>query len=65
MAASEEELIAFFERERYLLQVERDEEIKRSALILSGCSARLLEVRGLALIGLGVVGINIGLGGKR
>jgi hypothetical protein len=32
---------------------------------LSSCSQKLLEKKGLALGGLGVVGINIGLGGKR
>ncbi|KAG2366357.1 hypothetical protein BDR07DRAFT_1458618, partial [Suillus spraguei] len=43
---------------------ERNPEIERSALLLTNCGPKLLEQKGLALGSLGVVGINIGLGGK-
>ncbi|KAF7982810.1 hypothetical protein HWV62_25741 [Athelia sp. TMB] len=62
--ATPEELAAFIARHRTLLARERDAEIERSALLLSNCGPRLLEQKGLALLGLGVVSVNIGLGGK-
>ncbi|KAH7925357.1 P-loop containing nucleoside triphosphate hydrolase protein [Leucogyrophana mollusca] len=62
--ASEAQLKAFIDRHRVLLAQERDAEIERSSLLLSNCGPKLLEQKGLALGGLGVVGINIGLGGK-
>ncbi|KAF7968001.1 hypothetical protein HWV62_32200 [Athelia sp. TMB] len=62
--ASPEELAAFIARHRALLARERDAEIERSALLLSNCGPRLLEQKGLALLGLGVASVNIGLGGK-
>ena len=65
MVSSEIQLKAFFERQNQLLQRERAAEIERTSLLLSSCSQKLLEKKGLALGGLGVVGINIGLGGKR
>ncbi|KAG1767833.1 AAA domain-containing protein [Suillus occidentalis] len=62
--ASEADLKAFIGRHRELLSKERNAEIERSALLLTNCGPKLLEQKGLALGSLGVVGINIGLGGK-
>ncbi|KAF8892891.1 AAA domain-containing protein [Infundibulicybe gibba] len=62
--ATHTELSAFIARQRLLLSKERDAEIERSSLLLSNCGPKLLEQKGLALGGLGVAGINIGLGGK-
>jgi DNA polymerase alpha-associated DNA helicase A len=62
--ASEADLKVFIGRHRELLSKERDAEIERSALLLTNCGPKLLEQKGLALGSLGVVGINIGLGGK-
>lgn len=62
--ASTEQLAAFINRHRELLAKERDAEIERSSLLLSNCGSKLLEQKGLALAGLGIVGINVGLGGK-
>jgi DNA polymerase alpha-associated DNA helicase A len=58
-------LDAFLSRHGYLLQLERDAEEEQTRLLNSNCSPKLLEQRGLALNGLGVSGISIGLGGKR
>ncbi|KAF8336585.1 P-loop containing nucleoside triphosphate hydrolase protein [Cantharellus anzutake] len=57
-------LKAFFDRQKELLEKERKAEVDRNALLVSACSPKLLESRGLALTGLGVVEISIGLGGK-
>ncbi|OAX43735.1 P-loop containing nucleoside triphosphate hydrolase protein [Rhizopogon vinicolor AM-OR11-026] len=62
--ASETDIKAFIDRHRDLLTKERNAEIQRSALLLTNCGPKLLEQKGLALGSLGVVGINIGLGGK-
>ncbi|KDR77130.1 hypothetical protein GALMADRAFT_66085 [Galerina marginata CBS 339.88] len=62
--ASEGDLKAFIDRQRVLLTKERDAEIERTSLLLSNCGPKLLEQKGLSLGGLGVVGMNIGLGGK-
>ncbi|KAF9485626.1 P-loop containing nucleoside triphosphate hydrolase protein [Pholiota conissans] len=62
--ASEADLQAFIDRQRVLLAKERDAEIERSALLLSNCGPKLLEQKGLSIGGLGIVGMNIGLGGK-
>ncbi|KAG8830770.1 hypothetical protein FRC17_004265 [Serendipita sp. 399] len=59
------QLDAFLDRQRHLLARERQEEIDQTSLLLSNCSPKLLEKKGLALLGLGVVNVNIGLGGKR
>lgn len=61
---SEADLRAFIDRQRVLLLKERDAEIERSSLLLSNCGPKLLEQKGLAILGLGVAGMNIGLGGK-
>lgn len=62
--ASEPTVQAFISRHRTLLAQERDAEIERTSLILSNASPKLLEQRGLALGGLGVVSAGVGLGGK-
>ncbi|KAJ7639809.1 P-loop containing nucleoside triphosphate hydrolase protein [Mycena polygramma] len=62
--SSETRLSDFCARQRLLLAQERAAEVDRSSLILSNCGPKLLEQKGLALGGLGVVGVNIGLGGK-
>jgi len=63
--ATADQLTAFIKRQRDLLVHERDAEIEQSALLLTNCGPKLLEQKGLAILGLGVVSINIGLGGKR
>jgi DNA polymerase alpha-associated DNA helicase A len=61
---SETDLSAFISRQRELLAQERNAEVERTSLLLSNCSQKLLEQKGLALGGLGVASINVGLGGK-
>ena len=61
---TDDQLKAFIARQRLLLSKEREAEISRSSLLLSNCGPKLLEQKGLSLGGLGVVSINIGLGGK-
>ena len=61
---TEDQTIAFIQRHRTLLAREREAEIERSSLLLSNCGPKLLEQKGLALGGLGVSSIRIGLGGK-
>jgi hypothetical protein len=56
---------AFLDRQRTLLQAERQAEVEQSSLLLSSCPPKLLEKKGLALLGLGVVNVGLGLGGKR
>ncbi|KAI6096068.1 AAA domain-containing protein [Pisolithus croceorrhizus] len=60
----EESLRAFISRQRALLSLEREAEIERTFLLLTSCTPRLLEQKGLALGNLGVVSAGIGLGGK-
>ncbi|EAL19401.1 hypothetical protein CNBH0940 [Cryptococcus deneoformans B-3501A] len=55
---------AFLNRHKQLLELERKAEEEQTRLLNSKCSPSLLEQRGLALNGLGVSGISIGLGGK-
>ena len=62
--ASDEQLKAFIDRHRELLKKEREAEIERTSLLLSNCPPKLLEQKGLALCGLGVASVGIGLGGK-
>ena len=62
--ATDDQCTKFIARQRVLLKRERDAEIERSSLLLSNCGPKLLEQKGLSLGGLGVVGVNIGLGGK-
>ena len=42
----------------------REAEVQRSSLLLSNCGPKLLEQKGLALAGLGIASMNVGLGGK-
>ncbi|KAJ6590950.1 P-loop containing nucleoside triphosphate hydrolase protein [Mycena vulgaris] len=62
--STDSRLASFFARQRHLLAQERAAEVDRSSLLLSNCGPKLLEQKGLSLGGLGVVGVNIGLGGK-
>ena len=62
--SNEQQLAAFIARQRLLLSREREEEITRGSLLLTNCGTKLLEQKGLALTGLSVVDIKIGLGGK-
>ena len=62
--ATNTQLSAFIARHRLLLSRERDAEVERSSLLLSNCGTKLLEQKGLSLGGLGIVSVNIGLGGK-
>jgi len=62
--ASETDIKVFVDRQRTLLSQEREAEIERSSLLLSNCGPKLLEQKGLSLGGLGIVGMNVGLGGK-
>jgi DNA polymerase alpha-associated DNA helicase A len=55
---------SFIARQRLLLGREREAEVERSSLLLSNCGPKLLEQKGLSLGGLGIVSVNIGLGGK-
>ena len=64
MAPTDKELSDFIDRHRHLLAQEREAEVERSSLLLSNCGPKLLEQKGLALIGLGVASIGVGLGGK-
>lgn len=61
---SEGDLDAFLSRHQALLQAERDEEEEQTRLLNTNCSPKLLEQKGLALSGLGVSSISVGLGGK-
>ena len=63
--ATADQLAAFIQRQRDLLIRERDAEIEQSALLLTNCGPKLLEQKGLAILGLGIASINIGLGGKK
>ncbi|KAI0795525.1 P-loop containing nucleoside triphosphate hydrolase protein [Abortiporus biennis] len=62
--STDDEIRAFIDRHRSLLLKEREAEIERTALLLSNCGPKLLEQKGLALGGLGIASMNIGLGGK-
>ena len=63
--ATTDQITAFIKRQRDLLVRERDAEAEQSALLLTTCGPKLLEQKGLAILGLGIVSIGIGLGGKR
>lgn len=54
----------FIDKHLDLLSKERDAEIGRTSLIFSKCGPKLLEQKGLALNGLGVASIGVGLGNK-
>ena len=63
--ATANQLAVFINRQRGLLNRERDAEIEQSAPLLTNCEPKLLEQKGLAILGLGVVSIGVGLGGKK
>ncbi|KIO30169.1 hypothetical protein M407DRAFT_20836 [Tulasnella calospora MUT 4182] len=52
---SDQDLIDFIARQRHLLNDERESDLERSSLVLTSCSPKLLELKGLALNNLGVV----------
>jgi len=55
---------AFIARQRTLLERERTAVIEQAHLLVSNCSPKVLEARGLALLSLGVASTSLGLGGK-
>ncbi|KAI0080422.1 P-loop containing nucleoside triphosphate hydrolase protein [Panus rudis PR-1116 ss-1] len=61
---TEAHLRAFIDRHRSLLAKEREAEIERTSLLLSNCGPKVLEQKGLALGGLSVSSVAVGLGGK-
>ncbi|KAI0305372.1 P-loop containing nucleoside triphosphate hydrolase protein [Multifurca ochricompacta] len=61
---STEKLSRYINRHLLLLSQERDAEIERTSLIFSKCGPKLLEQKGLALNGLGVSSISVGLGNR-
>ncbi|KDN46555.1 hypothetical protein RSAG8_04208, partial [Rhizoctonia solani AG-8 WAC10335] len=64
MTATSNDVERFLNRMRDLGLRERTAEVEQSSLLLSACSPKLLEQKGLALLGLGVSNVQIGLGGK-
>ena len=64
MTANRVSVSAFIDRHLFLLSQERDVEVERTALVNSKCGPKLLEQKGLALNGLGVASIGVGLGHK-
>jgi hypothetical protein len=62
---SREQLAIFIRRLQELLALERAAEEEQTRLLNSKCSHKLLEQKGLALGGLGVASVSLGLGGKR
>ena len=63
-AANDDKIKDFIARQRVLLLREREAVVEQAHLLVSNCSAKVLESRGLALLNLGVVNTNTGLGGK-
>jgi len=61
---STERVSTFIERHLLLLSQERDAEVERASLVFSKCGPKLLEQKGLALNGLGIASIGVGLGNK-
>ncbi|KAI0249793.1 P-loop containing nucleoside triphosphate hydrolase protein [Lactifluus subvellereus] len=61
---SAKKVTAFIDRNLFLLSQERDAEVERTSLVFSKCGPKLLEQKGLALNGLGVASIGVGLGNK-
>lgn len=64
MPSTDEDIQAFISRHRQLLLREREAEIERTSLLLSNCAPKVLEQKGLALGGLGVSNVTVGLGGR-
>ncbi len=61
---NQELLLRWFQAQSRLLADERKEEQDQSKLLLSKTAPKLLEKHGLALLGLGVASIRIGVGAK-
>jgi hypothetical protein len=61
---STEKVSRFIDRHIFLLSQERNAEIERSSLVFTKCGPKLLEQKGLALNGLGIANITVGLGNK-
>ncbi|SPO21756.1 related to HCS1 - DNA helicase A [Ustilago trichophora] len=61
---SQELLLRWFQAQSRLLAEERKEEQAQSKLLLSKTAPKILEKHGLALLGLGVASIRIGVGAK-
>ncbi|KAI0293908.1 P-loop containing nucleoside triphosphate hydrolase protein [Russula brevipes] len=61
---SAEAVSAFIDRHLFLLSQERNVEVERTSLASSKCGPKLLEQKGLALNGLGIASISVGLGNK-
>lgn len=61
---SMERVLTFIDKHMLLLSQERDAEIERTSLVISKCGPKLLEQKGLALNGLGIASIGVGLGNK-
>lgn len=59
-----ESVTTFIDRHIFLLSQERDAEVERTSLLFSKCGPKLLEQKGLALNGLGIASIGVGLGNK-
>ncbi|KAF9070139.1 P-loop containing nucleoside triphosphate hydrolase protein [Rhodocollybia butyracea] len=62
--ATDSQLSAFIDRQKVLLAREREASISQTSDLLSNFDPKLLEKKGLALLGLGVQEVKIGLGGK-
>jgi DNA polymerase alpha-associated DNA helicase A len=61
---STERVSTFIDRHLFLLSQERDSEVEKTSLVFSKCGPKLLEQKGLALNGLGIASIGVGLGNK-
>lgn len=61
---SMERVLTFIDKHLLLLSQERDAEVERTSLVISKCGPKLLEQKGLALNGLGIASIGVGLGNK-
>lgn len=55
---------AHIQRTLELLAFERDTDLAQTSLLVSKCSPKLLESRGLAILNLQACNVSIGLGGK-
>lgn len=64
ITGNEKRLSDFFDLQLYLLKQERDAEIEQNSLLLTNCSRKLLEQRGLAVLSLSVNNTTIGIGGR-
>lgn len=63
-APSNELIEKWLQRHADLLVAERQIEQEESRLLLSKCPPKQLERNGLAILGLGVLNVAVGLGGK-